>query len=70
MAYLQVQWPAPGAPDVAKRIKHLLEKAGIPCKEDSQRGYDHGVFVPLSLVFPQHDIPGKNKNQGFRAQTI
>lgn len=56
----QLQWSVPGSPDVAKRVKELLEAQGIPCKEDSRRGLDHGVFVPLKLVFPKADIPGIN----------
>ena len=60
-----LSWPVPGAPDVAKRVKDLLEKKGIPCLENATRGLDHGVFVPLMLVFPEADIPGMNKYTVF-----
>lgn len=53
----QVQWPAPGAPDVAKRVRALLEVAGIPSAEDNARGFDHGTFVPFKLAWPNADIP-------------
>ena len=53
-----VDWSVPGAPDFAKRTTELLRKAGIDCAEDTKRGLDHGVFVPLCLVFKEADIPG------------
>lgn len=53
----EVQWPAPGDPALAKRVRSLLEGAGIPSGEDSARGFDHGTFVPFKLAFPNADIP-------------
>ncbi len=53
----RITWPAPGAPDVAARVRTLLEDAGIPTAEDSQRGFDHGTFIPLKLTFPDADVP-------------
>jgi aromatic ring-opening dioxygenase catalytic subunit (LigB family) len=35
----------------------LLEAAGIPSQEDDRRGFDHGVFVPLKVAFPEPTIP-------------
>ncbi|XP_060071794.1 uncharacterized protein LOC132551635 [Ylistrum balloti] len=52
-----IRWPVVGEPDVARRVKELLEARGIPCNEDNKRGLDHGVFVPLKLVFPEADVP-------------
>jgi aromatic ring-opening dioxygenase catalytic subunit (LigB family) len=46
----EIKFPAPGAPAVSERIAGLLEAAGIPWKYDHERGYDHGVFIPLSRV--------------------
>lgn len=50
-------WPAPGAPEVARRVRELLGAAGIESAEDAQRGFDHGTFIPLSVPFPKADIP-------------
>jgi aromatic ring-opening dioxygenase catalytic subunit (LigB family) len=52
-----ITWPAPGAPDVAARVRALLEGAQIPTAEDPTRGFDHGTFVPLKLTYPAADIP-------------
>jgi len=52
-----IQYPAPGAPELALRIKALLSGAGIALKEDAGRGFDHGTFVPLVLMYPNADVP-------------
>jgi aromatic ring-opening dioxygenase catalytic subunit (LigB family) len=53
----RLTWPAPGAPALAARIAVLLDTAGLPAAVDAARGYDHGVFVPLKVAFPQAEIP-------------
>jgi len=53
----RVTWPAPGAPDVAARVRALLTEAGLPSAEDPARGFDHGTFVPLKLAWPAANIP-------------
>jgi len=53
----QLTWPAPGDPVLAARVAELLRNAGLPSAADPTRGYDHGVFVPLKVAFPQADIP-------------
>ena len=53
----QIQYPAPGAPDVAARVGELLASAGITHVEDAERGYDHGVFAPLYVMYPEADVP-------------
>ena len=52
-----LQYPAPGAPDVAARIQALLTSAHIPTAVDGTRGFDHGVFVPFLMVDPAAEIP-------------
>jgi aromatic ring-opening dioxygenase catalytic subunit (LigB family) len=52
-----VNWPAPGDPEVAARVRHLLEGAGFKTAQDPVRGFDHGAFVPLKLAYPDADIP-------------
>ena len=53
----ELTWPAPGDPALAARIDELLRNAGLPSATDPTRGYDHGVFVPLKVAFPQAQIP-------------
>lgn len=53
----QLTFPAPGSPDLAARVRDLLGAAGFPVRSDAVRGYDHGVFIPLKLVFPAADVP-------------
>lgn len=53
----RLTWPAPGAPDVAARAGQLLTAAAIPGGSDPDRGWDHGVFVPLKVMFPDADVP-------------
>jgi aromatic ring-opening dioxygenase catalytic subunit (LigB family) len=48
---------APGSPSIASSVQRLLGSAGIPAKVDGRRGLDHGVFVPLMLMFPAANIP-------------
>lgn len=52
-----ITWPAPGAPDVAARVRALLDGAGFETAEDPSRGFDHGTFVPLKLAYPDADVP-------------
>lgn len=52
-----VKYSAPGSPEVARRVCELLSGAGITCKTDDQRGYDHGTFTPLVVMYPNADVP-------------
>ncbi len=53
----QVKYPAPGAPALAERVADLIETAGLPARLDDTRGYDHGAFVPMSILWPNADMP-------------
>lgn len=53
----QLRWDAPGAPDVALRAAGLLRDAGFETGEEAERGWDHGVFIPLKVALPDADIP-------------
>ncbi|MDI1444168.1 class III extradiol ring-cleavage dioxygenase [Polyangium sp. 6x1] len=52
-----LQWPAPGAPALASRVRELLGAAGFETAENAKRGFDHGTFVPLMLTYPDADVP-------------
>lgn len=53
----QYKYDAPGSPTLANKIHDLLSSKGIKSELNSKRGYDHGVFVPLMIVYPEADIP-------------
>jgi aromatic ring-opening dioxygenase catalytic subunit (LigB family) len=53
----RLTWPAPGSPELAERVVGLLDQAGLPAAVSASRGFDHGVFVPLKLAFPEARIP-------------
>ena len=55
--FYQLQYPAPGAPDVAARIRGLLAGANIAATDEPERGLDHGVYVPLLCMYPDAQIP-------------
>ncbi len=52
-----IHYPIAGDPQLAQEIIHRLKEAGISAGEDDSRGFDHGTFVPLKLVYPEADIP-------------
>ena len=53
----QIEYPAPGDPVLANKIYKLFQDSGIEAKLDEQRGFDHGMFVPLKIMFPEAEIP-------------
>lgn len=53
----RITYPAPGDPALAGRVASLLEAGGFASELVTTRGYDHGVFVPLKLVYPDADVP-------------
>ncbi len=56
-AAYEVTYPAPGSPALANRVVSLLRRHQIKAEIDSQRGFDHGLFIPLKLIYPRADIP-------------
>ncbi|TNE85118.1 MAG: dioxygenase [Deltaproteobacteria bacterium] len=56
-AAYEIQWPAPGSPQLAARVRELLGEAGFDTAENASRGFDHGAFVPLKVMYPNADIP-------------
>jgi aromatic ring-opening dioxygenase catalytic subunit (LigB family) len=52
-----IHYAAPGEPQLAARAKSLIEAAGMPARLDAQRGFDHGAFTPLHVMYPKADVP-------------
>jgi 4,5-DOPA dioxygenase extradiol len=55
--FYRLQYPAPGAPELAARTRALLDDAGIEHVERPERGHDHAVYVPLMCMYPTADVP-------------
>lgn len=52
-----MRYPAPGAPEVSRQAAALLRAAGFETRTHPSRGYDHGTWIPLTLLYPQADVP-------------
>ncbi len=55
--FYETRYPAPGAPELARRVRELLKGNGIPSADDPERGLDHGAYVPLVPMYPAADVP-------------
>lgn len=53
----EITYPAPGNPELAQKVLDLLNDQQIPTGVNPQRGFDHGVFIPLKMMYPEADIP-------------
>ena len=56
-SYYQLSYPAPGAPELARRVAELLQEAGVSYGERPERGWDHGVWIPMLGLYPEADVP-------------
>ena len=54
-ALYELQYPAPGDPDLARRVQKLLEP--VPVELSEAWGYDHGTWTVLRHMYPQADVP-------------
>jgi aromatic ring-opening dioxygenase catalytic subunit (LigB family) len=52
-----IRYAAPGDPSLAAHARDLIAATSIEVALDPRRGFDHGVFVPLGLMYPQADMP-------------
>lgn len=52
-----IRYPAAGNPQLAETVWNLLKADGFSAVLDNRRGFDHGLFVPLKLMYPKADIP-------------
>lgn len=55
--YYQVEYAAPGAPELADQVRKLLHSPATPVYDDPNRGLDHGAYVPLKEMYPDADVP-------------
>jgi len=53
----ELRYPAPGDPELASTVAATLQQHGFAAAVDNDRGFDHGVFIPFKLVYPDADIP-------------
>jgi aromatic ring-opening dioxygenase catalytic subunit (LigB family) len=53
----EIQYPASGDPSLARRVQELIKTSGVDARVDDERGFDHGLFVPLKLMYPEAEIP-------------
>jgi aromatic ring-opening dioxygenase catalytic subunit (LigB family) len=53
----KVEYPAQGHPQLAGKIQALLKEGGSDARVDTFRGFDHGLFVPLKIMYPEAAIP-------------
>ena len=55
--YYETRYPAPGAPELAARVRQLLARADMASADAPERGLDHGAYVPLVAMYPGADVP-------------
>src|SRR5690554_2678317 len=53
----ELTYPAPGAPQLAEQVAKAMNAEGLKTTVDPQRGFDHGMFIPLKLMFSGAEIP-------------
>ncbi|GAA4833949.1 class III extradiol ring-cleavage dioxygenase [Saccharopolyspora rosea] len=54
--YYRVRYPSPGAPELAERVAALMPD-DEPVAHQPERGLDHGAYVPLTVMYPEADVP-------------
>jgi aromatic ring-opening dioxygenase catalytic subunit (LigB family) len=52
-----IKYDAPGSPELAMRVRAMLEAGGFSCDSDSERGFDHGTFSLMKPIYPDGEIP-------------
>jgi 4,5-DOPA dioxygenase extradiol len=55
--YYQTKYPAPGAPDLATRVRGLFAEKSIPLTHHPERGLDHGAYIPMVAMYPEANVP-------------
>lgn len=54
-ALFEVQYPAPGSPELAREIKQIIKKTDVSL--DEKWGLDHGCWSVIKNLFPEADVP-------------
>jgi len=55
--YYETEYPSPGAPELAARVRTLLGQRKLAVADEPERGLDHGAYVPLVAMYPAADVP-------------
>jgi aromatic ring-opening dioxygenase catalytic subunit (LigB family) len=53
----QIRYDAPGDPSLAAHTRQMIEEAGMSAQLDPERGFDHGAFTPLKVIYPDARVP-------------
>jgi aromatic ring-opening dioxygenase catalytic subunit (LigB family) len=53
----EIEYPASGNPGLASQLRSRLQNTGITAELDGDRGFDHGLYIPLKIMYPEADIP-------------
>jgi aromatic ring-opening dioxygenase catalytic subunit (LigB family) len=52
-----VKYEAPGSPELARKVQALIKSAGMAAELNPERGFDHGAFTPLAVIYPAAQVP-------------
>lgn len=52
-----IKYPLRGSPVLVEEIQKLFANFNIHSNTEAERGFDHGVFIPLKIMYPEADIP-------------
>ena len=66
----ELDYPACGSPELASKITRMLKKRDVESATEEKRGFDHGLYIPLLLMYPEADIPAVqiSLKKGLRAK--
>jgi aromatic ring-opening dioxygenase catalytic subunit (LigB family) len=53
----RIRYDAPGDPSLAARTRQILQEAGFAARLDPERGFDHGAYTPLKVIYPDANVP-------------
>jgi aromatic ring-opening dioxygenase catalytic subunit (LigB family) len=53
----RIKYDAPGSPELAMRLRAMLQAGGFACESDPERGFDHGTFSLMKPLYPNGEMP-------------